>query len=123
MLSTTPLFPAVGLSLRTPLIVYVVIRASPKPIEITARTTPNEFAPLPGWSIANFGVAWLPDFSPDGVSLLFSLSRMLSNWYANTGQPLEAIRYHKEALALFELLNSKAGLAETLSLLGFTQWS
>ena len=44
----------------------------------------------------------------------------IGNWYGNTAQPLEAIRYHKEALALFEQLDSKPGLAETLSLLGFT---
>ena len=47
----------------------------------------------------------------------YSLNR-LGNWYANTEQPRQAINHHHEALAIFEKLRDRHGLAETLDLLG-----
>ncbi len=46
-----------------------------------------------------------------------SLNR-IGNWYINAEQPLEAQRYHREALTLFGSANDPVGEAETLDLLG-----
>jgi len=46
-----------------------------------------------------------------------SLNR-LGNWLVNVGQTEEGLRMHHEALALFEALDERQGLAETLDLLG-----
>ncbi len=46
-----------------------------------------------------------------------SLNRM-GNWHLNVEQPREALRYHQEALAIFEHLHDSSGIAETLDLLG-----
>jgi DNA-binding CsgD family transcriptional regulator len=46
-----------------------------------------------------------------------SLNR-LGNWLVNIGQTEEGVRMHHEALALFETLDDRQGLAETLDLLG-----
>ena len=46
-----------------------------------------------------------------------SLNR-LGNWYANVEQPAEALRYHGEALTIFESLGDKPGVAATVDLLG-----
>jgi ATP/maltotriose-dependent transcriptional regulator MalT len=46
-----------------------------------------------------------------------SLNR-LGNWLVNTGQPEEGLRAHREALALFETMEDRQGMAETLDLLG-----
>lgn len=46
-----------------------------------------------------------------------SLNR-LGNWYANVEQPGEALRYHHEALNLFQTLHDQRGLVETLDLIG-----
>ncbi len=48
-----------------------------------------------------------------------SLNR-LGNWLMNSGQPCEALGYHQEALAIFEALDDKPGLAATLDLLAMT---
>lgn len=55
----------------------------------------------------------------DSAIVGHSLNR-LGNWYANVGQPDEGLRYQQQALALFERLNDRHGLAETLDLLGMT---
>ena len=48
-----------------------------------------------------------------------SLNR-IGNWYLNTGQPLAALDYHEQALAVFDELNDLPGKGETLDLLGMT---
>ena len=53
----------------------------------------------------------------DPASLAHSLNR-LGNWLANTGHPVEGCRRHREALALFETLGDRPGIADTLDLLG-----
>ncbi len=50
-----------------------------------------------------------------------SLNRM-GNWHLNIEQPLEALRYHREALTIFQELHDEYGLAETLDLLGMTSY-
>ncbi|HYB00021.1 MAG TPA: AAA family ATPase [Ktedonobacteraceae bacterium] len=50
-----------------------------------------------------------------------SLNRM-GNWHMNIEQPLEALRYHREALMIFEDLHDQHGIAETLDLLGMTSF-
>ncbi len=53
----------------------------------------------------------------DPLTLAHSFNR-LGNWHLNIEQPLEALRYHQEALATFQGVNDQHGLAETLDLLG-----
>ncbi len=48
-----------------------------------------------------------------------SLNR-LGNWLVNTGQPEEGLQAHREALALFETMEDRQGMAETLDLLAVT---
>ncbi len=50
-----------------------------------------------------------------------SLNR-IGNWHLNVEQPHEALRYHREALVLFEQLHDARGIAETLDLLGMTSY-
>jgi DNA-binding CsgD family transcriptional regulator/Flp pilus assembly protein TadD len=58
----------------------------------------------------------------DPVVLAHSLNRV-GNWYTNAAQPREALPYHHEALAMFETLDHKPGVAETLDLLGVANYS
>jgi DNA-binding CsgD family transcriptional regulator/tetratricopeptide (TPR) repeat protein len=51
--------------------------------------------------------------------LAHSLNRV-ANWYMNVEQPVEAVRYHQEALAIFERLNDLAGKASSLDFLAMT---
>src|SRR3990170_2987548 len=44
------------------------------------------------------------------------------NWHLNVDQPQEAWRHHQEALAIFEELNDRHGIAETLDLLGVSDY-
>lgn len=53
----------------------------------------------------------------DDPARAHSLNR-LGNWLANTGQPAEGMQAHHEALALFEALGDRQGMADTLDLLG-----
>jgi DNA-binding CsgD family transcriptional regulator len=53
--------------------------------------------------------------------LAHSLNR-LGNWHANVEQPLEALHYHQEALAVFQEVQDQHGVAETLDLLGMASW-
>jgi DNA-binding CsgD family transcriptional regulator/tetratricopeptide (TPR) repeat protein len=53
----------------------------------------------------------------DQTMLGHSLNR-LGNWLANTDQPRDALPLHREALAIFERLEDRAGIAATLDLLG-----
>lgn len=46
-----------------------------------------------------------------------SLNRM-GNWYINVERPVDAIRYHSEALEIFKQLDDQHGIAQTLDLLG-----
>jgi predicted ATPase/DNA-binding CsgD family transcriptional regulator len=48
-----------------------------------------------------------------------SLNR-IGNWHLNVEQPLEALQYHQQALAIFQKLQNTPGIAETLDLLGMT---
>ncbi len=50
-----------------------------------------------------------------------SLNRM-GNWHMNIEQPLEALRYHREALTVFQELHDQHGIAETFDLLGMTSY-
>jgi len=50
-----------------------------------------------------------------------SLNR-IGNWHLNVEQPHEALRYHREALAIFQQLHDSRGIAETLDLLGMTSY-
>ncbi len=53
-----------------------------------------------------------------------SLNR-IGNWHLNVEQPQEALRYHREALAIFQQLHDARGIAETLEtldLLGMTSY-
>jgi DNA-binding CsgD family transcriptional regulator len=53
------------------------------------------------------------------TTLAHSLNRM-GNWHINIEQLLEATRCHREALALFQSLNDRRGLAQTFDLLAVT---
>jgi DNA-binding CsgD family transcriptional regulator len=53
----------------------------------------------------------------DPGGLAHTLNRV-GNWLANTGDPAEGVRAHREALALFEGVGDRAGEAATLDLLG-----
>ena len=56
----------------------------------------------------------------DRGALATSLNR-LGNWEANaTERPQDGLARHQEALAIFEQAGDKAGMAETLDLLGMT---
>ncbi len=46
----------------------------------------------------------------------------MGNWHLNIEQPLEALRYHHEALTIFQKLHDQHGIAETLDLLGMTSY-
>jgi len=50
-----------------------------------------------------------------------SLNR-IGNWHLNVEQPHEALRYHREALAIFQQLHDSRGIAETLDLVGMTSY-
>ena len=50
-----------------------------------------------------------------------SLNRV-GNWHLNVEEPLEALRCHQEALAIFQQLNDLHGIAETLDLLGMASY-
>ncbi|MGH2614313.1 MAG: helix-turn-helix transcriptional regulator [Thermomicrobiales bacterium] len=54
------------------------------------------------------------------AALAQTLNR-LGNWHANHEDTDEALRYHGEALAIFELLDDRRGIAETLDLLAMAQ--
>ncbi len=57
----------------------------------------------------------------DPSTLARSLNRV-GNWYLNIEQPLEALRYHQEALAIFQESHNRRGLATTLDLLGMASY-
>jgi len=50
-----------------------------------------------------------------------SLNRT-GNWHLNLEQPLEALRYQRQALTIFQKLSDQHGIAETLDLLGMTSY-
>jgi tetratricopeptide (TPR) repeat protein len=51
--------------------------------------------------------------------LAHSLNRM-GNWYINVERPADAIRYHHEALTIFQTLDDRHGIAQTYDLLGMS---
>jgi tetratricopeptide (TPR) repeat protein len=53
--------------------------------------------------------------------LAHSLNR-LGNWHLNLEQPLEALRYHQEALTIFQKIQDRTALAETFDLLGMVNY-
>ena len=53
----------------------------------------------------------------DPLTLAHSLNR-LGNWHLNIEQPREALRYHREALTLFQQTHDAPGIAQTCDLLG-----
>jgi predicted ATPase/DNA-binding CsgD family transcriptional regulator len=54
-------------------------------------------------------------------TLAHSLNR-LGNWHVNVEQPLEALHFHREALAIFQKLEDRRGLAQTLDLSGMANY-
>src|SRR5262249_14848788 len=50
-----------------------------------------------------------------------SLNR-IANWHLNVEQPHEALRYHREALTIFQELHDTHGIAETMDLLGMASY-
>lgn len=57
----------------------------------------------------------------DPAALARSLNA-LANWHLNVDQPQEALRMHREALAIVETQGMTRAIAETLDLLGMTSW-
>src|SRR5947209_11870520 len=55
------------------------------------------------------------------LALARSLNR-LGNWYLNVNTPLTSLRYHEQALGIFQSLGNPAGVAETLDLLAMTNF-
>ncbi|MDE3089902.1 MAG: tetratricopeptide repeat protein [Chloroflexota bacterium] len=55
----------------------------------------------------------------DPATLAHSLNRM-GNWYVNVERPQDALRQHRQALAIFEQLEDRRGIAQTNDLLGMT---
>lgn len=51
-------------------------------------------------------------------ALLARSLNLIGNWVLNSDQPLEARRFHQEALNIFQKLNDKNGLADTFDFLG-----
>src|SRR5581483_1733100 len=51
-------------------------------------------------------------------SLIAASLNRVGNWHLNAGRPHEARRHHEEALAIFERLADRRGIAATLDLLG-----
>jgi DNA-binding CsgD family transcriptional regulator len=58
----------------------------------------------------------------DPATVGHTLNR-LGNWHANVEQPLDGQRYHQEALAIFQELGDRPGIAETVDLLGMTSYT
>ena len=58
----------------------------------------------------------------DAPSLVAHSLNRVGNWHLNVDQPQEAWRQHQEALAIFEELNDRHGIAETLDLLGVSDY-
>jgi DNA-binding CsgD family transcriptional regulator/tetratricopeptide (TPR) repeat protein len=78
----------------------------------------RDYAKTESWFRQALGLAQLLD---DPALHARSLNRV-GNWHLNVEQPGEALRYHKEALSIFEKLNDSHGIAETLDLLGMTSY-
>src|SRR5436305_162154 len=57
----------------------------------------------------------------DELIIAQSINRLV-NWYTNIEEPIEGLRYHKEALDIFQLLHDEQGIAETVDLLGMTHY-
>jgi DNA-binding CsgD family transcriptional regulator len=53
--------------------------------------------------------------------LAYSLNRV-GNWHLNIEQPREAQQHHAEALTIFQALNNRPGIAESLDLLGMASY-
>ena len=58
----------------------------------------------------------------DDPALLGHSLNGLGNWHTNADQPLDALRHHEEALAIFEDLGNPRGIANTLDLLAVTHY-
>ncbi len=56
-------------------------------------------------------------------ALLGQTLNRLDNWYLNLERTQDALRYHREALDIFEELNDRGGAATTLDLLGLTNFT
>ncbi len=56
------------------------------------------------------------------LTLAHSLNR-LGNWHVNLSRPLEALRYHEQALDIFQGLADRAGMAGTLDLLAMDNFT
>src|SRR4029453_4647339 len=57
----------------------------------------------------------------EAPALAHSLNRV-GNWHVNVEQPADGERLHREALAVFEQLADRRGIAETLDLLGLAAY-
>lgn len=56
-------------------------------------------------------------------ALLAATLNQLGNWHMNQERPAEALRLHREALAIFERLADRQGVAQTCDLLGIAHTS
>ena len=80
--------------------------------------TGRDYAQTERWFRQAFVLAQALD---DPLLQARSLNR-IGNWHLNVEQPHEALRYHREALTLFEQHHDARGIAETLDLLGMTSY-
>lgn len=55
-------------------------------------------------------------------ALLGQTLNRLGNWYVNIEDSAQALRHHREALDIFEELNDRHGLVQTLDLLGLAHF-
>ncbi|MGH9173797.1 MAG: LuxR C-terminal-related transcriptional regulator, partial [Vicinamibacterales bacterium] len=58
----------------------------------------------------------------DARDLTAQTLNRVGNWHLNVDQPLEAVRYHQEALAIFEEVDDRAGIAAASDLLGLASY-
>ncbi len=54
----------------------------------------------------------------DDPAILGESLNRIGNWYVNVERPIEALRSHREALAILQKVDDRRGVAETLDLLG-----
>ena len=81
------------------------------------------------WASRDYGQAGI--YWQDALNLAWTLHNLpmrahslnrVGNWYLNREQPDEARHCHSQALAIFESIEDRPGLAETLDLLGMTNY-
>jgi DNA-binding CsgD family transcriptional regulator/Flp pilus assembly protein TadD len=61
--------------------------------------------------------------SIENTALIAQSLNRIGNWQTNRAQPREALSAHQQALALFQDVNDRRGMAQTLDLLGFDSYA